>query len=78
MGQGGAVSKGIGEKGLQNKSTYLDTFSGMYSRTGYPSLLLDDRSPCGFHDSTNALTGGKELKCWKDWSLGDRDKDIVP
>lgn len=56
----------------------LDTFSGMYSRTGYPSLLLDDRSPCDFHDSTKVLTGGKELRCWKDWSLADRDKDIVP
>lgn len=46
-----------------NLPAHLDTFSGMYSRTGYPSLLLDANSECDFQVSTSVLTGGNELKC---------------
>lgn len=58
--------KGGGKKNKKRSSNlpaHLDTFSGMYSRTGYPSLLLDANSECDFQVSTSVLTGGNELKC---------------
>lgn len=49
----------------------------MYFRIGYLLFFLEDRLLCDFYDFINVLIGGKEFKCWKDWFLVDRDKDIV-